>query len=84
MLKEYCDYCRKEIDAFSIKGDYTGYLVGGYKDHKWTHQLTLCEKCRKRFVYLLENPGTFKEESDHLRFRNRLRLLFKMRLKEGN
>lgn len=84
MTKEYCDICEKGLtdtpeDLFRSRK----FLMQDANDPtpERTRELTLCNRCKKAMYYFMENPELLERRMSELNFANRLRFLFKQKIK---
>ena len=81
MIKRYCDFCGKDIDS-SLETVFTSKEIT-FKDALWDSPISYltCSECKDALFYLLDNPQILKVHIQNMKLGNRIRFLFKRKLK---
>lgn len=84
MFVRYCDICGRDLnEKFEDVLESSRYrlevLDSGHMDMV---DIELCKRCKHTMYYLLENPELLKKHVSDMKIHNRIRYLFKRRVKE--
>lgn len=85
MTIECCDVCGKEIEGFLDCCESSSYTITKactYDKEGTQHKMTLCANCNRAMYYFAENAKQLRLV-DKLSFMNRIRFLFRMKLKDS-
>ena len=85
MIKKYCDICERDLTG-AMEDLFLSRAFLMYDPNNPTNdrscELTLCEKCKKTLYYFMENPVLLKKRVNEMRLANRVRFLFRRKIKE--
>ena len=84
MFVRYCDICGRSLnekleDALESRQYTVDVRVAGYGDRV---NIELCKRCKHTMYYLMENQELLEKHVRDMKLHNRIRYLFKGRLKE--
>lgn len=84
MFVRYCDICSRNVsekfeDALESMQYTLDVLSSGYCDRV---DIELCKRCKHTMYYLMQNPELLKKHVRDMKLHNRIKYLFKGRLKE--
>ena len=84
MFIRYCDICGRSLnekleDALESRQYTLDVRVDGCCDRV---DIELCKRCKDTMYYLMQNPELLKKHARDMKLHNRIRYLFKGRLKE--
>lgn len=84
MFVRYCDICGRSLnekleDVLESRQYIMEVRVNGHGD---ILDIELCRRCKHTMYYLMQNPELLKKHVRDMKLHNRIRYLFKGRLKE--
>ena len=83
MIKEYCDICGRDIGEHEsdIYGSEIVKIEIRSNLSNAKIETLMCDRCKNTLVYMMANPILIKDSARNMKLGNRIRFLFKRKLK---